>query len=106
MQGPCANHSLPCVGTQFATAADFRTNFAALRAMGAVKVGCFGLLLEGSAASLDGLTRCAALSLSSPLLPCTRQVQLVLEILERHPQLSLLAVSNSDTVATPALDLL
>lgn len=39
MAGLCTNHSLVCVLAQFATADDFRTNFAAFRAMGAVKVG-------------------------------------------------------------------
>ncbi|KAI3429416.1 hypothetical protein D9Q98_005511 [Chlorella vulgaris] len=62
MLGLCANHSLTCVPAQFATTSDFRGDFAAFRAMGAIKA------------------------------------QLVLEILERHPQLPLLVVSDSDTV--------
>ena len=40
----CANHSLPCVRAQFTTPANFRGDFAAFRAMGAVKVGCRLLL--------------------------------------------------------------
>lgn len=113
MLGKCAAASLPCMRVKLKEdSKNFRNDFAAFRAMGAVKVrrgwrgGGGGLrqvrpvIAAGHAAAGAAAAACLVTPPGHCLLstPPPPQVRFVLELLEAHPTLHTAVVSDSDTV--------